>query len=540
MAKSFVRTSLATKLRLVFGAAALAIIAAALVVPWYFLELLAERGVERSASELTQLRLAEWSAVHPENLVAARDSSVARFYTRNGEVAGKKGPVFIVFLPDVTAPSLDPIAADVVDIFRNTPGQELAVIESADEQGQMVYRCFRAVRARQTCMSTACHSQGGEPRVQFQADQLVALIDMTMPSSAAGSLVWWARGAFVVAGALAALLAFIVFAILTQRLILRPVSHLRDVADKVTDGDLNVRSTVRTGDELQRLGESFNEMLAAITRQHGQLRSANRALDLKMHELEEVNVTLFHANKVKSDFLANVSHELRTPLNSIIGFADLLSEAGDDNRIHHYGNNISVAAKNLLRIINDLLEVAKIEAGKAVVRVDKVSVTDTCQMLLALMKPLADRNHLILAGDLSDELPIVITDGGKLQQILFNLLSNAIKFTPAGGEVTLSTCLGERNNGDGCDQVLISVADTGPGIAEVEQQHVFEKFYQIDHTLIKGASGTGLGLAIARDLTGLLGGRLALKSSPGQGAVFTVILPVEARPQNDDPRDSNA
>jgi len=445
-------------------------------------------------------------------------------------VGGRKGPALVVLRPDMRASPPDAVKEDAIEAFRRTPSQKLVVIKSEDDQGRTVYRCLRAVRAARTCMSAACHGQGGERRVRFDPDQLVALIDMTMPASAAGALVWWTRGAFVVGGTLAAMLALIVFAIVTQRLILRPVRHLRNVADRVAEGDLNVRSTVRTGDELQRLGESFNEMLAAITRQHSQLRSANRALDLKLHELEEVNVTLFQANKVKSDFLANVSHELRTPLNSIIGFADLLREA-DEDRIRHYGENISVAAKNLLRMINDLLDLARIEAGKAQVRLDKVSVTDTCQTLLALMKPLADKNQLRLNSALADDLPIIVTDGGKLQQILYNLLSNAIKFTPVGGEVTLTTALGERTNGAEDAEVLISVADTGPGIAEAQQQHVFEKFYQIDRTLTKESSGAGLGLAIARDLTNLLGGRLALKSSPGQGAVFTVFLPVEARSQ---------
>ena len=124
-------------------------------------------------------------------------------------------------------------------------------------------------------------------------------------------------------------------------------------------------------------------------------------------------------------------------------------------------------------------------------------------------------------------MPIVVTDAGKFQQILYNLLSNAVKFTPAGGKVTLSARPGPAAPlGAGDDEVVVSVADSGPGIAEVDQQHIFEKFYQADRSLTKESSGTGLGLAIAKELASLLGGRLTLKSSPGHGAVFSVIIPV--------------
>ena len=260
-------------------------------------------------------------------------------------------------------------------------------------------------------------------------------VDLTLPESTASTpMLWWTRGAFIVGGALAALLAFILFAIITQRLVLRPVRQLRQVADKVTEGDMGVRSKIKTGDELQRLGESFNEMLEAIDEQHQKLQNANRALDLRLSELAEANVTLFQANKVKNEFLANVSHELRTPLNSIIGFADLLAE-NQDQRIGRYGGNISSAAKNLLSMINDLLDIAKIEAGKTDVRMDKVSVTDICNSLMGLMQPLAEKKQLALKWQVDPDLPIVVTDATKLQQILYNLLSNAVKFTPAGGEI---------------------------------------------------------------------------------------------------------
>jgi len=528
MARRLVRISLATKLRLLFAVAVLGILTAALVVPWYFLELLAEQGVQRPGSELTRLRLNEWQGVHSKDKTAADDktSRVVALYAPPDPEAGRTGPTVIVLKPDANAPpSLDSRARKARLAFSRNRDQELAIMEDEGERGETIYRAFRAVRIEPRCLE--CHRKHDRPKLRFQAGQLVGMIDMTLPGeTAAGPLVWWTRGAFLVGAVLAGMLAFILFALISQRLILRPLRDLRDLADKVAEGDLTVRSAIETGDELQRLGESFNEMLQAITDQTDRLRDANRALDLKLNELAEANVMLFQANKVKSEFLANVSHELRTPLNSIIGFADLLIER-DDERIRRYGQNISTAAKDLLRVINDLLDMAKIEAGKAEVRFDKVSVTDTCETLLALMKPLADKKQLDLHGELAADLPIVVTDGGRLQQILYNLLSNAVKFTPAGGRVTLTTA-GENplRNGENVDEVTVAVSDSGPGIAEADQPHIFEKFYQTDRALTKEAQGTGLGLAISRELTNLLGGRLSLKSTPGRGATFTLHLPV--------------
>jgi two-component system sensor histidine kinase BarA len=518
------RMSLAMKLRLLFGAAVLGIIAAALVVPWYFLELLAEQAVQQQGTQISSL-------VINEHLRDPKDPAignlVASLYGAGGVEDGRRGPFFIKISPEMRADRpLDSLARAAARLFRRNPRQDVTVTRTEDEQGRLVYRSFRAVRADPDCMK--CHGPGAAAEHQFQPGQLVGMIDVAVPAEVeSGTLLWWTRGAFVVGAALATLLAIILFALLTQKLILRPLRQLRTVADKVAEGDLTVRSTIRTGDELQRLGDSFNEMLAAIADQHEQLRAANRALDLKLDELAQANVSLFEANKVKTEFLANVSHELRTPLNSIIGFADLLGESPDE-RVRRYGQNIGASAKNLLGLINDILDLARLEAGRATVRWDKVSLIDTCQTLVALMKPLADKKQLTFEAHLAEDLPIVTTDAGKCQQILYNLMSNAIKFTPAGGSVIVSAAVETVGEGQAAaKEVTIAVTDTGPGIGEADQQSIFEKFYQSDRSLTKEAAGAGLGLSIAKELTGLLGGRLTLKSSPGQGAVFCLHLPVE-------------
>jgi len=543
MAKRFVQISLATKLRVLFGLAVLGSIAAALIVPWYFMELLSERGVQSPAAAVTRLRLNEWLRKHPSQ--PDHGSEVAALYTQAGRLEGRSGPAFVKLSEDMTAePPLDACGRRALAAFVRDTALDLSVIKTAGEGGRTVYRCFRAVRVEATCRS--CHGRSAPVELQYQPGQLVGMIDMTVPAAdVSGPLIWMTRAAFVFGAALAGIVSVAIFAIITQRLILRPVRHLRDVADSVAEGDLSVRSTIKTGDELQHLGESFNEMLAAIADQHSRLRQANRALDLKLSELSEANVTLFEANKVKTEFLTNVSHELRTPLNGVIGFADLLSDWPDE-RVARYGQNIRSAAKRLLNMINDLLDLAKIEAGRADVRPTRVSVSDTCRTLLALMEPVATKQQVQLVSALDDDLPIIVTDAGKLQQILYNLLSNAIKFTPAGGRATLSARRQKhQRGGKEVEEVAISVADTGPGVAEADQQRIFEKFYQVDRTLTKEAGGTGLGLAIAKELTQLLQGRLTLKSSPGHGAKFTVSLPIEmtvpqAQPQEKPPASQGA
>ncbi|NBB94326.1 MAG: HAMP domain-containing protein [Planctomycetes bacterium] len=534
MARRFVRISLAMKFRLMFGLALLGVIGAALVVPWYFMEILSEQSLESPARAWTRARLNEWQSDGQNSHANAVDakSHVLRYYTTGREAEGLTGPRFIVLEPQKPEEGLGKSAMYALRTFQQMPDRQLAWRRTEDEQGRTVYRCFRAVRNTDAC--SRCHTDPTKPRtLQFRPNQLVGMIDVTLPESAAsGEQLWLARGAILLGGVLAGVVALVVFAVIAHRVVLQPVRKLRALADKVAEGDMSVRSDVETGDELQRLGESFNEMLEAINDQHSRLRTANRALDLKLNELGEANVALYEANQVKTEFLANVSHELRTPLNSIIGFADLLTES-DKERTSRFGRNISAAAKSLLAMINDMLDLGKIEAGRADVRFDKVSVTDTCQTLLALMQPQADKKNIDLVDDISDELPLVKTDGGKLQQILYNLLSNAVKFTPAGGKVTLTADpVGRSANAPG--QVRIAVADSGPGIPEADQAHIFEKFYRVDATLTKETTGTGLGLAISKELASLLKGKLDLASEPGHGATFILTLPVE--PTRDDPQ----
>jgi len=525
MAKRFVTITLAAKCRILFGAAALLILSAALVVPWLFMETVAEEKALLAGEEVTRLYLNEWVEKHSKTDEQGRPvpiTTVSRFFVGTDPNSPRRGPMFMpVREGKLVSPAGDRSAARAVKTFGREPRKRVVQTGDMDEQRRRVYRTFLAVRMKRECMAPACHSELATASRPAKPRTLMGIVAADLPAEPAGSGLLISRLVIIGAGVLAFFLAVLTFHFITRKLILSPIRRLKAVADKVAEGDLTVRSGINTGDEYEQLGDSFDEMLEAITETQDQLRTANRALDLKLNELAESNVALFESNRLKSEFLANVSHELRTPLNSVIGFAELLNEM-DDERVRRFAGNILTPARMLLRIINDLLDLAKIEAGKTQLTVTRVSLADICETLVSLVTPMAQKKDLTLSLALGEDLPIIRTDAGKVQQILYNLLSNAVKFTPPGGDVKVTA--GYKST----DQtVSVAVADTGPGISEADQGHIFEKFHRLDAAFTREHSGTGLGLAIARDLTGLLGGSIVLVSKPGQGTTFTVTLPLE-------------
>jgi signal transduction histidine kinase len=364
---------------------------------------------------------------------------------------------------------------------------------------------------------------GATTQAAVPADALIGLVRLEMKSQVETRQLLLNRIFLLVAGALAGALAFLVFFLITTKLILQPVRVLRETAEKVSKGDLNVRSHISTGDEFQHLSETFNVMLANLKESEDQLRAVNKSLDLKLGQLAESNVALYESNRLKSEFLANVSHELRTPLNSILGFAELLRDTMGDRsepRTTRYLQNILTSGKNLLALITDLLDLAKIEAGRMEVRSEPLSLGDLFEGLVGVLKPLSEKKQLSIVTNVARDVPILRTDPAKLQQVLYNFLSNAIKFSPTGGQIDLAA---ERVDDE---HVRIGVTDQGVGIEPDKQQIIFEKFRQIDGSVTREHGGTGLGLAISKELTALLGGSIGVRSTPGQGATFWVVLPV--------------
>ena len=251
------------------------------------------------------------------------------------------------------------------------------------------------------------------------------------------------------------------------------------------------------------------------------VRERTKELEENQIRLKESNLKLEDSSRHKSEFLANMSHELRTPLNSVIGFSELLKEKifGDLNEKQtDYVNDILNSGKHLLELINDVLDLAKIESGQLDIFKTVFSLNKLIQFSVAIVAERAQKAKLSLKVLVNDSQDMIYADERKLKQIIINLLTNAIKFTPAGGTITLTV----QYSAEGA---LISVADTGIGIALEDQTKVFEEFRQVDNALTRKAEGTGLGLAIVKRLIELQGGWLKLESELGKGSTFSLFIP---------------
>jgi signal transduction histidine kinase/DNA-binding response OmpR family regulator len=241
----------------------------------------------------------------------------------------------------------------------------------------------------------------------------------------------------------------------------------------------------------------------------------------RTRELEEANRKIEDASQHKSEFLANMSHELRTPMNAIIGFTRLVMRRAKDilpTREYENLGKILISAEHLLALINDILDLSKIEAGRMEVHLSHADLEPLVDLCLRTVEPLVRSERLELVKALEPDLPPLVTDQDKLKQILMNLLSNAVKFTEAGTVTVTARCQ------DG--KIAIAVSDTGIGIPPEAFELIFEEFRQVDSSSTRQYSGTGLGLSISRHLARLLGGDIAVQSTVGTGSTFTVTLPL--------------
>jgi signal transduction histidine kinase len=529
------RISLAAKCQILFGMAVILIIAAALFVPWQRMEQLTEQLNERSARTLVDYAIDSHVARHAP--ATTKPNQVESAY-----VIPTSQPSDTDATRSKDRPMLPPrllLAGGGRDDAELTPFERRAAHKLTDRRDRdsvsQFYetesggRGYRFARVENSCIR--CHTSASSeasvattgPTSRPTLAKTIGIVAVDIPSQIETSQLLLNRVFILTAGLLAGTLAIVVFYLITTRLILQPVRVLQETAQKVSEGDLNIRSDISTGDEFEQLSETFNTMLTNLKTSADQLRAGNKSLDIKLGQLAESNVALYEANRLKSEFLANVSHELRTPLNSILGFADLLKDTpatSSDAKSIRYIQNILSSGRNLLDLINDLLDLAKIEAGRMEIRSEPLSLGDLFEGLISVLKPLTEQKSLNVVPMVGTDVPIIHTDPAKLQQVLYNLLSNAIKFSPAGERIDL---MAEREYPDG---VRIAVTDRGPGIAEDKQQVIFEKFRQLDASVTRTHSGTGLGLAISKELIALLGGSIGVASEAGKGSTFWVVLPM--------------
>jgi signal transduction histidine kinase/DNA-binding NarL/FixJ family response regulator len=326
-----------------------------------------------------------------------------------------------------------------------------------------------------------------------------------------------------------------------QRLISRPILHLEDTMRMVSaNKNYEVRATKTYSDEIGRLIDGFNTMLSEIQQRDTALRGANEQLKSRTGELEkeiqyrkEMQEELLkakhaaeEANRAKSTFLANMSHELRTPLNAIIGYSEMLEEETRDSAKSEDVQDlrkIQSAGKHLLALINDVLDLSKIEAGKMGLHLETFDVPSLIEEMTTTLQPAAAKNSNAIQVHVAKGVRAMRADVTKVRQILFNLLSNACKFTDHG---VISVDV-DQNRIEGRDGVRFRVSDTGIGITAKQKENLFHEFSQADASIARKYGGTGLGLAITYRFVQLMKGRISVESEPGKGATFTVNLPAQ-------------
>jgi signal transduction histidine kinase len=287
---------------------------------------------------------------------------------------------------------------------------------------------------------------------------------------------------------------------LLSRAVIAPIRAVQGRVAAIAAGDFSGHVEVLRQDELGTLAWDLNRMNDELERLYRELETASRH---------------------KSEFLANMSHELRTPLNAIIGFSEVLTEQmfGDLNAKQlEYLEDITSSGRHLLALINDILDLSKVEAGHMELHPSLFALRGVLESGLTMVAERAARDGIALRLDIDVRDEVIEADERKIKQVVFNLLSNAVKFTPSGGHVAVTA----RDNPDG---VRIDVSDDGAGIAPEDQQRIFDTFQQVGTAGTGAHEGSGLGLGLARRFVELHGGRLTVQSEPGRGSTFTVVLP---------------
>ncbi len=404
---------------------------------------------------------------------------------------------YLIAHPDISAvlrhPDLSSLPQVQAAIHGNAPVDERAML-ARDSAERSVLTAYEVIP-----------STGWAVFVEQPSDEAFASLNASL-LRAAGLL------------ALALLVAVAASLLLARRMIV-PIDVVRAGAARIGAGGFDQRIEIHTGDELEDLAEEFNRMSSRLQESYANLEE--KVVE-RTRELADARDQLEVASRHKSEFLANMSHELRTPLNAIIGFSDVLLQKifGTLNeKQEDYLQDIRSSGEHQLSLINDILDLSKVEAGRLELERSTFSISETVAGAVALVRERATQHAIALSEDVEPGIGSIDADQRKVKQVLVNLLSNAVKFTPDGGKVSVSA---QRMDG----QVLFAVKDTGPGIATEDVVRIFKEFEQT--STARGKEGTGLGLALAKRLVELHGGRIWVASEVGKGSTFTFALPFVA------------
>jgi signal transduction histidine kinase len=395
------------------------------------------------------------------------------------------------------------VASDEVEVLRE-------IQETHDQFSQLVTDAVGMMRAGNVAGARELEVRQAGPlvdKLRRLTDQLVNKAEADMLASVEASRDASETSRLVVVGFAAASIALaLLLGYAISWSIIGPVKAIEARLSEIAAGDFARRVDVPNRDELGALAAGLNRTSDELGRLYTQLESANRH---------------------KSQFLANMSHELRTPLNAIIGFSEILREQlfGELNdRQRRYVQHVMEAGRHLLGLINDVLDLSKIEAARMELRPEELDVADALRGVHAVLKPLVEQKRQTLDLVVQPGVTTVFHDAGRFRQVIYNLLSNANKFTPDGGAIRTSARLNEQGH------LEIAVADTGVGIRPEDHQRVFDEFRQVDSGYARRQQqGTGLGLALARQFVRLMGGDIRVESQLGSGATFTFHLPLRYR-----------
>ena len=318
---------------------------------------------------------------------------------------------------------------------------------------------------------------------------------------------------------------------LMSRQITKPIRQLASASERVAQGDLSTPVDVTSSNEVGVLAHSFNQMIVSLKKSRDELQQWGEELERRVHkrtteleqrgqELADTNVRLEEVSRHKSQFLANMSHELRTPLNSIIGYTKLMLDGldGDVNEEQRKDlHTVYINSKYLLELINGLLDLSKIEAGKVVLSYEAFTVSELLAEVIPSMEQLAREKGLTLTCSVAPNIDSLYADRAKTKQALINILGNAVKFTNEGSI--------RLNVAESDSDFIFSVADTGMGIREEDLEAIFDSFTQVGPAQVAGYEGTGLGLAVSKQFIEMQGGRIWAESELGKGSTFTITLP---------------
>ncbi|MHC4424381.1 MAG: sensor histidine kinase, partial [Planctomycetota bacterium] len=510
--------------RVTFGGAVVLVLVLALSIPYVWMVQLTKKGfldAERRKSEMLFRRHFQEKEAG-ETALPILDNTGATLDANDAEIR------WIRFTKDEEdkLQQLENEQRAMVKLLRGEEGRD-DKIRFAKKDGVLKSNYVRIFRATDKCIS--CHNTQGSATA-FARNEPIGAVIIRRPAGEISKTITMNQVCAIIAGLIAGTGAIVAFYMITQRVILRPIRQLRAMANNVAEGNLELRSSIKTGDEYEKLANAFNHMLDGLQETQEKLRNANKQLDDKIVKLSERNIELFKANKIKGEFLANISHEFRTPLNAILGFAEILREKSDflkKDKGRRYAENIITSGNRLLNMINDLLNLAKTEAGKMQLHIEKTSVPQLCKTVVGHFSVLTKKKKIKVKLLVDNDIPILMTDAGKVQQILYNFLSNSVKFTPERGKIEIrAEMTGEKT-------VRIAVADTGCGISEPDKEKIFEKFRQADGSITRESTGSGLGLAISKELASMLAGSIGMESGPDKGSTFWLDIPVTLTKDDD-------